>query len=128
MKKLILRLFLFFIRAGITILILYALVHLGIYTYHFGYQIYSDKGIEAAPGKDMAIIIYEDQSVEEIAKMLERFGLIQDAKVFLVQERLSRYHGEIQPGNYVLNTSMSGNNMITILTGHDKDLLGETGE
>lgn len=127
MKKVILRIFYFLLRAVIFAVVLYALVHLGIYTYHFGYQIYSSKGIEEKPGTDMAIVIYEDQSVDEIARMLERFGLISDAKVFLVQERLSRYHGEIRPGNYVLNTSMSGNMMIDILTGHNEDSKGETG-
>lgn len=121
MKKVLLSVSLFLLRIGMLAGIIFLLIHLGKYAYHFGYQIYSDKGYEASPGTDMAIVIYEDQSVDEIARMLERFGLIEDARVFKVQERLSRYHGEIVPGNYVLNTSYSGNRIIEILTGHEKE-------
>lgn len=121
MKKLMLRIFLFVVRLLVLFGVLVMLFRLGNYAYHFGYQLYSSKGVEESPGTDLAIVIYEEQTVEEIADMLERFGLIQNKRVFIIQERLFKYHGEIIPGNYVLNTSMSGNDMLMILTGHDKD-------
>lgn len=93
------------------------LYRFGTYAFDFGRQIYSEEGMTAAPGKDVAVVISEGESTKEIAKMLEQVGLIRNSLVFLVQERLSKYHGMICPGNYVLNTSQSGNEMIEILCG-----------
>lgn len=122
MKKIIIRVFLFVFRAALLIGICAGLFYLGQHAYEFGHQIYDGSGVEEAPGTDMAVVIQEGQSVQEIARLLERYGLIRDEKVFLVQERLSRYHGQIQPGNYILNTSQDGNTMIAILTGHESEL------
>lgn len=118
MKNIMLRICLMILRLFIYAGIIFLLIRVGTYAYGFGYQLYSNKGVEESPGRDLAIVIYEDQSVEEIALMLEKFGLIRDQRVFVIQEFLSRYHGEIIPGDYVLNTSYSGNQMIEILTGH----------
>lgn len=122
MKKIIIRVFLFLLRMALCLSIFYGLFYLGRSAYDFGHQIYDGQGVTAAPGRDMAVVISEGQSVQEIAKILERYGLIRDEKVFWVQERLSNYHGQIQPGNYILNTSQDGNTMIAILTGHESDL------
>lgn len=122
MKKIMIRIFLFLFRMALYGVILYGLLYLGQSAYEFGHQIYDGQGITSEPGRDMAVVISEGQSVQEIAKTLERYGLIRDAKVFWVQERLSDYHGQIQPGNYILNTSQDGNTMIAILTGHESDL------
>ena len=105
----------------LIVLITFGLYYFGTYAFDFGRQIYSEEGMTAAPGKDVAVVVSEGKSVKEVAQMLERFGLIRNAYVFMVQERLSRYHGQIQPGNYVLNTSQSGNTMIAILSGHTEE-------
>ena len=44
-------------------------------------------------------------------------GLISDAKLFWLQERLSEYHGMIQPGTYDLSTNMTPDEMIQIMAG-----------
>lgn len=111
---------LFLLRMFIWAAVVLLLFQTGRYAYGFGYQLYSNKGVESAPGTDLAVVIYEEQSVEDIAQMLEKFGLIRDRRVFLIQERLSKHHGEIIPGNYVLNTSFSGNKIIDILTGQEE--------
>ena len=121
MKHFVARISLFVLRMLLIVLISIGLYHFGTFAFTFGRQIYSEEGITAAPGKDVAVVVSEGKSVKEVAQMLERFGLIRNAYVFMVQERLSRYHGQIQPGNYVLNTSQSGNTMIAILSGHTEE-------
>ena len=121
MKHFVARISLFVLRMLLIVLISIGLYHFGTFAFTFGRQIYSEEGITAAPGKDVAVVVSEGESVKEVAQMLERFGLIRNAYVFMVQERLSRYHGQIQPGNYVLNTSQSGNTMIAILSGHTEE-------
>lgn len=121
MGRVIKHLSLLLLKVLLIALITLGLYQFGTYAFDFGRQIYSEEGMTAAPGKDVAVVVSEGESVKEIAQMLERFGLIRNAYVFMVQERLSRYHGQIQPGNYVLNTSQSGNTMIAILSGHTEE-------
>ena len=117
MKHVIRHVSLLVLKVLLFALISFGLYHFGTFAFDFGRQIYSEEGMTAAPGKDVAVVISEGESVSEIAQMLEQFGLIRNRYVFLVQERLSRYHGQIQPGNYVLNTSWSGNDMIARMSG-----------
>ena len=117
MKKVLWHIMCLVLKILLVVLISFGLYHIGTYAFDFGRQIYSEEGMTAAPGKDVAVVISEGESTREIAQMLEQFGLIRNSFVFLVQERLSKYHGQIQPGNYVLNTSQSGNDMIAILSG-----------
>lgn len=121
MGRVIKHLSLLLLKVLLIALITLGLYQFGTYAFDFGRQIYSEEGMTAAPGKDVAVVVSEGESVKEIAQMLERFGLVRNAYVFMVQERLSRYHGQIQPGNYVLNTSQSGNTMIAILSGHTEE-------
>ena len=121
MKKVLWHIMCLVLKILLVVLISFGLYHVGTYAFDFGRQIYSEEGMTAAPGKDVAVVVSEGESVKEVAQMLERFGLIRNAYVFMVQERLSRYHGQIQPGNYVLNTSQSGNTMIAILSGHTEE-------
>ena len=117
MKKVLWHIMCLVLKIVLVVLISFGLYHVGTYAFDFGRQIYSEEGMTAAPGKDVAVVISEGESTKEVAQMLEQFGLIRNSFVFLVQERLSKYHGQIQPGNYVLNTSQSGNDMIAILSG-----------
>lgn len=121
MARVMKHLSLLLLKVLLIALITFVLYQFGTYAFDFGRQIYSEEGMTAAPGKDVAVVVSEGESVKEVAQMLERFGLIRNAYVFMVQERLSRYHGQIQPGNYVLNTSQSGNTMIAILSGHTEE-------
>ena len=41
----------------------------------------------------------------DIAKTLESKGLVEDAKVFWVQEKFSNYKGQMKPGTYLLSTA-----------------------
>ena len=50
--------------------------------------------------------------------MLEENKLIPDGTVFVVQEKLSEYAGEMKPGVYVLNTSMTAEKMIAVMSGN----------
>ena len=45
--------------------------------------------------------------------------LIKDAKVFVVQESLSNYKDKLQSGTYILNTSMTTDEMLAVLARED---------
>ncbi len=67
-------------------------------------------------GRDITVVVEDGDSVYQIGKTLENRGLIRDAKVFVVQEKLSNYSGKLQTGTYILNTSMTPDEMMEILS------------
>ena len=86
--------------------------------YDFGYRIFTEMPMSLEPGTDITVIINEGSSIREIGELLEGNGLINDATLFVVQEKLSEYSGEIKPGVYVLNTSMTAERMIAVMSGN----------
>lgn len=84
--------------------------------YDFGYRVFADEPMSMSGGRTITVGIAEGASIKEIAEMLEEKGLIDDAKLFIVQELLSSYHGEIIPGIYDLSTDMKAEQMLEIMS------------
>lgn len=84
--------------------------------YDFGYRVFADQPVSVSGGRTITVGISENASVREIAEMLEERGLIEDAKLFVVQELLSAYHNEIIPGIYDLSTDMTAEQMLEIMS------------
>lgn len=83
--------------------------------YDFGYRVFGEKPMTEGEGRTVTIAIGSEMSSMDIGKALENKGLIRDAKLFFVQEKLSEHAGEIKPGMYELNTSMTVEEMIAIM-------------
>ncbi len=83
--------------------------------YEFGYRVFADQPMSVSGGRTITVSVGETDSVKEIAQMLEERGLIEDAKLFIVQELLSAYHGKLQPGIYDLSTDMTAGEMLEIM-------------
>lgn len=116
------------IRLTITIVVIYFIYNVGIESYNFGYRVFADVAMEISPGRDKEVTIVEGKSVMEIGEILEEAGLIKDAKIFFVQELLSEYHGEMKPGIYTLNTSMSGTELMAAMSGTGEEEADEKEE
>lgn len=84
--------------------------------YDFGYRVFADEPVSLTGGRTITVGIAESAGVKDIALMLEEKGLIEDAKLFVVQELLSAYHGEILPGIYDLSTNMTAEEMLAIMS------------
>ena len=102
----------------ITLLVIMLIYRGAMYCYDFGYRIFTDVPMAVEPGTDVTVIINEGYSTQDIGEILQQNGLISDATLFVFQEKLSEYAGEIKPGVYVLNTSMTTEKMITIMSGN----------
>ncbi len=90
---------------------------LGKTTYNFGYNIFNQQAMSPGEGQEVTVVIKDDNSVYKIAKTLERKGLIKDALVFYVQEKLSNYSGKLRPGTYLLSTAYTPTRIMGILAG-----------
>ena len=84
--------------------------------YDFGYRVFADEPISVSGGRTITVGISENMSVKDIALMLEEKGLIEDADLFVVQELLSAYHGELRPGIYDRGTDMTATQMMEIMS------------
>ena len=70
-------------------------------------------------GRKVSVTVGSDMGAKDIAQTLENKGLIRDANLFVIQERLSEHHGDIKPGIYELNTNMTAEEMIVVMSSEE---------
>lgn len=85
--------------------------------YDFGYRIFGEQPITSGEGRTISVTIEEGSSAKAVGEVLESKGLIRDALLFSVQEKISNYRGQIKAGEYQLNTSMTAEEMLAVLSG-----------
>ena len=84
--------------------------------YAIGYGAFSEEAMDAeGEGHEVTVEIKDGMSVSEIGQLLEKDGLIKDARVFPLQERLSSYHGKLAPGTYTLTSDMTPDEILKAL-------------
>ena len=106
-----------FFRFALYLIVAIAVIYIGKSAYDFGYDIFYQQPVDSEEeGRDITVVVDEGDSVYQVGRTLESRGLIRDAKVFVVQEKLSNYSGKIQAGTYILNTSMTTDEMLEILS------------
>ena len=86
-------------------------------TYQFGYDIFNQQAMSPGDGQEVTVVIPEGSSEYQIGEILEAKGLIKDAKVFYVQEKLSNYKGKLKAGTYLLSTAYTPTRIMGILAG-----------
>jgi UPF0755 protein len=84
--------------------------------YDFGYRVFAEEPVSRSGGRTITIAVPEDYTIRGLAEMLKDRGLIRDADLFIVQELLSEFHGEIKPGLYDLSTTMTAAEMLAVMS------------
>ncbi len=84
--------------------------------YDYGYRVFAEEPVDSEPGRDIEVAIDESMDAKAIGKLLESKGLINDGNLFYLQNILSKYKGDLLPGTYVLNTSMTTEEMMAVLS------------
>ncbi len=100
----------------VVALVVMVLYKYGQEAYNFGYSIFSEETIDEEPGIDKVLTIVDGYSDMDIAQLLKTKHLIKDEKVFWIQMKVFNYSGDIKPGDYTLNTSMTPEEMVAVLT------------
>ncbi len=103
------------LRLALLILVVVGIFKVGEYAYTYCYSVVSDTAAEEEPGRDVSVSVTSDMSAGKVAKLLERKGLVERQDVFKIQMKVTGYEDKIQPGKYVLNTSMKPREMLKIL-------------
>ena len=84
--------------------------------YDYGYRIFQEPPMTESPGTDIQVDITMGKSALQIGEILEDKGLIRDAYLFYIQNLLSHYKDELKAGSYILNTSMTMEEMMEIMS------------
>ena len=128
------------LTVGIAILfyfgVVYGIKKLANYSYDFSYQIFGDVAVEAPPGRDVKVTIMKGESTMNIASKLKDAKVIVDKYSFFIKLKLMELGKkdddpetsgfDVMPGTYILNTSMSYNEVLDIITDYSKSIEAET--
>ena len=106
-----------FFRILLYICAVLLIIWIGRSAYSFGYDVFNQQAMSPGEGQEVTVVVKEDDSVYDIAKTLESKGLVEDALVFWVQEKLSNYSGQMKPGTYLLSTAYTPSRIMGILAG-----------
>ena len=88
--------------------------------YNYGYHIFNQTAVSSGTGRTVTFSVGSGDSADTIAENLLGVGLITDKRLFKLQERFSEYHGMEQAGTYELSTSMTPEEMLSIMSGGQK--------
>lgn len=89
----------------------------------FTYQLYGPVTMEAAPGTEVMFEIQKGDSTMDVASKLENRLLIKNKYAFYLKNKLEK--SVIMPGSYTLNTSMTYDDIITLITDNSASVDGE---
>lgn len=104
-------------KIALYVCIVVLIIWLGRLSYQFGHDIFDQQPMSPGEGQEITVVVKEDDSVYDIAKTLESKGLVEDAKVFWIQEKLSNYKGQMKPGTYLLSTAYEPSRLLAIMAG-----------
>lgn len=83
-------------------------------TYNFCYEIFGQVTASAEPGRDIEIQINKGESTMNVASKLELNKIIVNKYSFYVKAKIKKH--KIMPGTYSLNTSMTYDEIFSIIT------------
>lgn len=101
------------IVAILVVMFVYKYARIG---YDYGYRLFGEGPVTTGEGRTVSVSIPEDTSAKNVGAILEQKGLIRDADLFVLQEMFSDYKGQVKPGIYELNTSMTAEEMLQLMS------------
>ena len=106
-----------FFKIALYVCVVVLLFWVGKASFQFGHDVFNQQAMSPGEGQEVTVVIKEDATSYDIARTLKSKGLIDDALVFVVQEKLSNYSGKMRPGTYLLSTAYTPNRIMGILAG-----------
>lgn len=104
------------IRLALAVVVVMFLYKAALVAYDYGYRVFQEPPVAEAPGTDITVDITMGKSAYQIGEILESKGLIREAALFYVQNLLSHYKDELHAGRYTLNTSMTMEEMMEVMS------------
>ncbi len=103
------------------IIVVIAIINVSKYAYTFTYQLYGPDTVDEAPGRDIIFQINKGESKMDIAAKLEINHAIKNKYSFFLKTKLQEY--VIMPGTYVINSSMTYDEILSVVTDYSKSIV-----
>lgn len=104
------------LKVAIAALVIMFVYKGAVVAYDYGYRVFKEEPVSESPGIDVTVDITVGKSALQIGEILEQEGLIRDAKLFYIQNLLSHYKDMLRAGTYTLNTAMTMEEMMEIMS------------
>ena len=124
-KGIALGLLAFVVRVAIAATVIYYVYEAAFQAYNFGYEVFIDAPYALAPGRDISITVSDPTDYKKMSQDFQDAGLVKDWKLFYVQLFFSEYKDELEAGSYVLNNSMTSQDMLYAMTPESKEEVSE---
>lgn len=115
-KEVVVSVFSTVFKVVVAIIIVMLVYKWSLTAYEYGQRVFNEPPMTAGDGRTVTIVVEEGDGAKEIGAALENYGLIRDAELFVIQEMLSSYKDKMKPGAYELNTSMTTDEMMAIMS------------
>lgn len=108
------------------IIVVVLIINVSKKAYEFTYQLYGPEAVDVAPGKEIILEINKGESSMDIASKLELNRAIENKYSFYLRTKLSEY--VIMPGTYKINSSMTYDEILTVISDYSSSLVQEETE
>ena len=107
-------------------IVIFAIYKVGITAKDFCFQVFGNYTMDAAPGINAEITIEDGASTMEVAAALEQYRLIPNRYSFYLKVQLMGH--KILAGTYILNTSMTYDEILEQITNYANSIVQELPE
>ena len=105
------------IRVLIVILFVVFVIFIARKAYSLGYEVSSYDASKNENKGDVSVKITMDMTINDVGNLLISEGIVNESlDAFLIQERLSDYHDQFIPGTYTLNSNMTIEEILEIIS------------
>lgn len=101
--------------------IVMGVIRLGSLAFSYGHAVFQEEALDEMPGRTIQVTVEEGSSAMDIAKLLERKGLVEDSKLFYLQILCSKYAKTMEAGTYTLSTAMKPRELMAVMSGEEID-------
>ena len=115
-KEVVVSIFTTVFKIVLAIIIVMLVYKWSLTAYEYGQRVFNEPPMTMGEGRTVTVIVEEGDGAKEIGAALEKNGLIRDAGLFRIQEMFSAYKDKMKPGAYELNTSMTTDEMMMIMS------------
>jgi UPF0755 protein len=120
-KEMVLSIFATVFKIVLAVIIIMMVYKWSLLAYEYGTRVFNEPPMSAGEGRVITVVIEEGATAMEIGHILEKKGLIRDARLFRVQEMLSAYKDKLQSGTFELKTSMTTDEIMRIIASESRD-------
>ena len=107
----------FLFRTILNMLFILGIFEGFVYSYHFSYKLFMDVPYKPVESEMLDITIEPGNNAIDVAKLLDKFGIVESEYMVLARMYVGKYNTRIQAGTYKLGPSMTPDEICRCICG-----------